>query len=242
MDPPRRTDAAGLGPMAPHRPCGPAPDRGWDDRARGALPRRRDPPVRPDLLAATGPASSSTIPASTASSPAPRASPSARPTPSAAGTPTTCPTLLRIAARDIGRADPLRRRIAPLLVPFQRLGSAADAEHARRGAVEHRPALRPRQRHVRALPRPRGDDVFERVLRDRRPSRSSRPSTSASSGSATRCELKPSDHLLEIGTGWGGMAVHAASTRGCRVTTTTISREQREYAEARVDARPASRT
>jgi len=49
-------------------------------------------------------------------------------------------------------------------------------------------------------------------------------------------ELKPADHLLEIGTGWGGMAVHAASSRGCRVTTTTISREQREYAEARVAA------
>ena len=33
------------------------------------------------------------------------------------------PALLRIVARDIGRADPLRRRIAPLLVPFQRLGT-----------------------------------------------------------------------------------------------------------------------
>ena len=44
------------------------------------------------------------------------------------------------------------------------------------------------------------------------------------------------DHLLEIGTGWGGMALHAASRYGCRVTTTTISREQREYAEARVRA------
>ena len=49
-------------------------------------------------------------------------------------------------------------------------------------------------------------------------------------------ELGSADHLLEIGTGWGGMAVHAASSRGCRVTTTTISREQREYAEARVTA------
>ena len=34
------------------------------------------------------------------------------------------------------------------------------------------------------------------------------------------------DHLLEIGTGWGGLAVHARRARGCRVTTTTISREQ----------------
>jgi cyclopropane-fatty-acyl-phospholipid synthase len=43
-------------------------------------------------------------------------------------------------------------------------------------------------------------------------------------------ELKPDDHLLEIGTGWGGMAIHAAKHYGCRVTTTTISREQYDRA------------
>ncbi|MEE4662177.1 MAG: cyclopropane-fatty-acyl-phospholipid synthase family protein [Halieaceae bacterium] len=47
-------------------------------------------------------------------------------------------------------------------------------------------------------------------------------------------ELGPDDHLLEIGTGWGGLAVHAASHYGCRVTTTTISREQYERACRRV--------
>lgn len=46
--------------------------------------------------------------------------------------------------------------------------------------------------------------------------------------------LGPSDHLLEIGTGWGGLAIYAAKRYGCRVTTTTISRQQFEYAEARV--------
>ena len=45
-----------------------------------------------------------------------------------------------------------------------------------------------------------------------------------------RLELSPSDHLLEIGTGWGGMAIHAAKHYGCRVTTTTISERQYEYA------------
>jgi len=45
-----------------------------------------------------------------------------------------------------------------------------------------------------------------------------------------RLQLKPSDHLLEIGTGWGGMAVYAAKHYGCRVTTTTISKEQYDYA------------
>jgi cyclopropane-fatty-acyl-phospholipid synthase len=47
-------------------------------------------------------------------------------------------------------------------------------------------------------------------------------------------ELGPSDHLVEIGTGWGGLAVHAAATRGCRVTTTTISEHQHAYAVERV--------
>jgi cyclopropane-fatty-acyl-phospholipid synthase len=48
--------------------------------------------------------------------------------------------------------------------------------------------------------------------------------------------LKPTDHLLEIGTGWGGMAIHAAQHYGCRVTTTTISRQQYELARERVAA------
>jgi cyclopropane-fatty-acyl-phospholipid synthase len=49
-------------------------------------------------------------------------------------------------------------------------------------------------------------------------------------------ELSPRDHLLEIGCGWGGMAIHAATTRGCRVTALTVSREQFELASARVAA------
>jgi cyclopropane-fatty-acyl-phospholipid synthase len=49
-----------------------------------------------------------------------------------------------------------------------------------------------------------------------------------------RLQLGPDSHLLEIGTGWGGMAIHAARTTGCRVTTTTISRAQHELATQRV--------
>ena len=49
-------------------------------------------------------------------------------------------------------------------------------------------------------------------------------------------DLGRDDHLLEIGTGWGGLAIHAAATRGCRVTTTTISRHQHAYATERVRA------
>ena len=46
--------------------------------------------------------------------------------------------------------------------------------------------------------------------------------------------LKPSDHLLEIGTGWGSMAIYAATHYGCKVTTTTLSREQYAYTERRI--------
>ncbi len=49
-----------------------------------------------------------------------------------------------------------------------------------------------------------------------------------------KLDLQASDHLLEIGTGWGGMAIHAAKNYGCRVTTTTISSEQYETACQRV--------
>ncbi len=48
-----------------------------------------------------------------------------------------------------------------------------------------------------------------------------------------KLELQPGDDLLEIGTGWGGFALHAAGNYGCRVTTTTISREQHDHAAAR---------
>lgn len=47
-------------------------------------------------------------------------------------------------------------------------------------------------------------------------------------------ELGPQDHLLEIGTGWGGLACYAAKHYGCKVTTTTISQAQYEFACQRV--------
>jgi cyclopropane-fatty-acyl-phospholipid synthase len=47
-------------------------------------------------------------------------------------------------------------------------------------------------------------------------------------------DLKPGDRVMEIGTGWGGFAVHAARYYGCHVTTTTISQEQFALASQRV--------
>jgi cyclopropane-fatty-acyl-phospholipid synthase len=49
-----------------------------------------------------------------------------------------------------------------------------------------------------------------------------------------KLQLVASDHLLEIGSGWGGFAIHAASHYGCRVTTTTISQRQYDLALQRV--------
>jgi len=51
-----------------------------------------------------------------------------------------------------------------------------------------------------------------------------------------KLELTASDHVVEIGTGWGGFALHAAASYGCRVTTTTISAEQHKLANERVRA------
>jgi len=46
-----------------------------------------------------------------------------------------------------------------------------------------------------------------------------------------KLQLESSDHLLEIGTGWGGFALHATRHHGCRVTTTTISKNQHDYVQ-----------
>jgi cyclopropane-fatty-acyl-phospholipid synthase len=51
-----------------------------------------------------------------------------------------------------------------------------------------------------------------------------------------KLELGPTNHVIEIGTGWGGFAIHAAGRYGCRVTTTTISASQYEFATKRVQA------
>lgn len=49
-----------------------------------------------------------------------------------------------------------------------------------------------------------------------------------------KLQLSQRDHLLEIGTGWGSMAIHAARHYGCRVTTTTISEQQYQFARQRI--------
>ncbi|MEY3338430.1 MAG: hypothetical protein RL245_1422 [Pseudomonadota bacterium] len=50
-----------------------------------------------------------------------------------------------------------------------------------------------------------------------------------------KLRLQPTDRVVEIGTGWGGLAIHVASKYGCHVTTTTISREQHDYAKEKIE-------
>jgi len=51
-----------------------------------------------------------------------------------------------------------------------------------------------------------------------------------------KLRLQPTDHVLEIGTGWGGWALHAARNYGCRVTSVTLSQQQCELARRRIAA------
>lgn len=144
------------------------------------------------------------------------------------------PSVLRVLERNVRRADAARRATrrltAPVTDPVRRLRR----QDRRRDKDDIRA-------HYDV-----GNDFFERLL-DESMMYSSAIFPSVGStlleGSTHKldrlCErigLGPDDHVLEIGTGWGGFAVHAAQRYGCRVTTTTISDRQLEYACHRVRA------
>ena len=117
--------------------------------------------------------------------------------------------LARIATREIGRSDHLRERLAPVRRPLQRLRGLPALNTAPRRSAQHRRPLRPRQRDVRAVPRPRVDDVFVRVLRDAR--RHPRAGAARQARARLRAaRARPDVHVLEIGTGWGGLALYMA--------------------------------
>ncbi len=139
-------------------------------------------------------------------------------------------SLVRIAAREIRRLDGLRRRVAPVSRKFSRLPRMTRAG-SRRNVAAHYDA---------------GNDLFALFL-DETMTYScayfeSEESTLEEAQVAkldlacAKLALTPDDHLLEIGSGWGSLALHAASRYGCRVTTTTISREQRAATLRRVRA------
>ena len=137
-------------------------------------------------------------------------------------------TLVRIGARELPRLDRWRRPLTPLRNVFTRV-----PRNTRDGA----------QRHI-AAHYDLGNDMFRLFLDDSMTYSCAyfeTPDVPLHEAQEVKLDrvcrklgLGPNDHLLEIGTGWGSLALHAAGRYGCRVTTTTISREQRAIAAQRV--------
>ena len=136
--------------------------------------------------------------------------------------------LVRIGTREMPRLDRLRRPFVPLRNAFTRI-----PRNTREGA----------RRHI-AAHYDLGNDMFGLFLDEtmtyscayfESPDVTLREAQEAKLDRVCRkLELRPDDHVVEIGTGWGSFALHAAGRYGCRVTTTTISHEQYGVAVQRV--------
>ena len=97
---------------------------------------------------------------------------------------------------------------------------------------QHRRALRPEQRFLLVVPG-RNDDLLQRRFSSSRTARCRTRRLKSMIESVANCGSPPTDEVLEIGTGWGGFAEHAVRHYGCRVTTTTISKQQHDFAKQR---------
>jgi len=139
---------------------------------------------------------------------------------------------LRLLSREVHRYDPARNGVA------NTAGAVVDKLRARRKQDKHR------DRANIAAHYDLSNDFFSLMLDETMMYSSAvfaTPDMTLAEASThkldllcRRLRLGPDDHVVEIGTGWGGFAVHAASHYGCRVTTTTISHAQFTYATARV--------
>ncbi|MBJ7596241.1 MAG: class I SAM-dependent methyltransferase [Candidatus Dormibacteraeota bacterium] len=140
--------------------------------------------------------------------------------------------VVRLAIRNLDTLDRVQAAINPLLRPLRNAGEwlhRNTRERSRENIGQHYDI---------------GNDLFELMLDDTMSYSSgifeSAHSTLHEASIAKidrlcrKLQLGPSDHLVEIGSGWGGLAVYAAQTYGCRVTTTTISTEQHRLARERV--------
>jgi cyclopropane-fatty-acyl-phospholipid synthase len=140
--------------------------------------------------------------------------------------------LTRIACRNLAPFDRWRRRLHPIVGPVQRVAKLVPP-NTRAGARSNISA------HYDL-----GNELFAAFLDEGMTYSCAYfpdPEASLERAQVAKIErlcralrLGPGDHLLEIGTGWGSFAIHAATEHGCRVTTTTISREQHDYATERV--------
>jgi cyclopropane-fatty-acyl-phospholipid synthase len=140
--------------------------------------------------------------------------------------------LVRLGARNGEAMDRPRRMLRPLVGPARAIGRARNTISRSRKQISAHYDL--------------GNDLFALFLDERMMYSSAifpRPDATLEQAAlhkidvvCRKLDLRPSDHLLEIGTGWGALAVHAAGEYGCRVTTATISREQHDLAMQRVRA------
>jgi cyclopropane-fatty-acyl-phospholipid synthase len=141
---------------------------------------------------------------------------------------------LRVAARNLTAFDPIRQRLATVRAPWIRARTAFARNTPERCRIDV------------AAHYDLGNDLFSLMLD---PTMTYSCAVFDHDGASLHdaslrklemaCEkhdLGPGDRVVEIGTGWGSFAVHAARTRGCHVTTTTISRAQHDVAVERVRA------
>lgn len=143
-------------------------------------------------------------------------------------------SLVRIASRAMVRADPWRARISTATWPLKRAWAATRNTRARsRQNVERHYDL--------------GNDFFSLVLDDTMGyscafyERADMPALEASRANLERVchllDLRPGERVLELGSGWGPFALHAAEHHDVRVSTVTLSPSQREYIMGRARER-----
>ena len=140
--------------------------------------------------------------------------------------------VIRLAARNAVSLDRARRQFAPVRLPLQRARAVV------------RRSTRVRRRKDIAAHYDLGNELFSRMLDptlsyscavfEQEGMTLEEASLAKLDRVCQKLDLGPGDRVLEIGTGWGGFALYAARTRGCHVTTTTISREQHAYTVAKV--------
>lgn len=140
--------------------------------------------------------------------------------------------VIRVFARNLALLDGIEKKFSFLTKPFDMVSHWRrhnSVEQAKQNILAHYDL---------------GNALYERFLDPHMQYSSavySNPTDSLSAAQEnklrTLCEklqLSANDHLLEIGTGWGGLAIYAAKNYGCRVTTTTISDAQFEWATRKV--------
>jgi cyclopropane-fatty-acyl-phospholipid synthase len=140
--------------------------------------------------------------------------------------------VIELAARNMDTVDGVRRRLSPLREPYQRgrqLLTRNTPQRARADIHAHYDM---------------GNELFAAMLDptmtyscavfERRDQTLEEAQEAKLERICRKLEIGAGDRVLEIGTGWGSFALHAARTRGCHVTTTTLSEEQHALAVRRI--------